>query len=334
MKRLLIVLFLTSTLLNSCQQKENAETATHNSADTTVVADTPVQSTDENNETTQQDFLAALQDICVEDDGIFKNCDELFGPDGSYYFFLIIPKAGAQNWYNSESKNLKGATYEKNNALTAKIQKIDKSKLSNEFDVWVFYTDKKYTKHVGMDAPYNVLVPHVTDLYYLKSGKNNWEKQGSYNVNNDNDVQKEIEWRDEFINKATTESNQKVSATNTANSSVSKEWIGKYFAYFSYGDIAGQNAGWELDITITDGKITASGEGYQIAFLDELSATENGNQLKLSHLKNISGYKTGKNMSPEFTLIKDKGKFYVKSKWIDRDVVTKPSEQGYEIEKE
>ena len=44
------------------------------------------------NKSQNTDFLKNLQDICVEDDGVFKNCDELFTKDGSSLFFIIIPK--------------------------------------------------------------------------------------------------------------------------------------------------------------------------------------------------------------------------------------------------
>lgn len=282
---------------------------------------------------TSQDFLSSLEEICVEDDGVFKNCDELFSEDGSSLFFLIIPKTGAKNWYEAASKNLKGAVYEKNNALISKIQNIDKSDLSKYFDIWVFYTDKKYTQHVGMDAAYNIKNPHITDLFYLKSGKNNWEKLESFTVKNDSETGKELEWKDNFINKAIEESNQKLNEPATGLTPISSDWNGKYSTYFSYGEIGGQNAGWVLEIIISANKITASGDGYQLAFLDELSAKENNKELVLSHLKNVSGYKTGSTMNPEFTVVKDNGKFYLKSEWINSDVITKPKKSGYEIEK-
>jgi hypothetical protein len=330
MKRLILIIIGSLVALSSCREKTGEQNSAQVAEPSAIPASnkTPGMS----KQVTQQDYLAALQDICVEDDGVFKNCDELFGKDGSSYFFLIIPKAGAQTWYEAASKDLTGATYEKNNALSAKIQKIDKARLSEDFEVWVFYTDKKYTKHVSMDAAYNVINPHITQLYHLISGKNNWEQLDSVIVKNDSEVQKEIQWRDDFITQATQKSNQK---TKTASviSAAPITWNGKYSTYFSYGDVAGQNAGWALEITITGGKITASGDGFQMAFADELSAQENSSELVLTHLKHISGYPTGQKMKPEFTLIKDNGKFYIQSKWINGDVVTKPTALGYPIDK-
>ncbi|MES2829344.1 MAG: hypothetical protein V4687_14375 [Bacteroidota bacterium] len=111
-------------------------------------------------------------------------------------------------------------------------------------------------------------------------------------------------------------------------------WLGKYTAYFSYGDVAGQAAGWELEINITKDKITAKGKGFQMAFMDELKANVSGSKLVLTHLKNVSGYTTGKKMNPEFTLVKNQGNFYVKSEWIaGGDVKEKPTALGYKIDK-
>jgi len=329
MKKKFLCIIWASIVLGSCHEKTSRQNTTSENVVQTAVA----KSLTVKKQFSQQDFLSSLADICVEDDGVFKNCDALFSKEGSSLFFLIIPKIGAKNWYEAESKNLKGAVYEKNNVLTAKIQNIDKSDLSKYFDVWVFYTDKKYTQHVGMDVAYNIKNPHITDLYYLRSAKNNWEKLESFNVTNDADAQKENQWKDDFINKATMLSDQKGSSHGTVATPISAEWTGKYSTYFSYGEIGGQNAGWELEINITANKITARGEGYQLAFSDELSAKENNEELVLNHLRNLSGYKTGSTMSPEFILIKDNGQFYVKSKWIDGDVITKPRKPGYEIEK-
>lgn len=128
--------------------------------------------------------------------------------------------------------------------------------------------------------------------------------------------------------------NQKAEISHTSAKVIPATWKGKYTAYFSYGDIAGQNAGWSLEIEITDKKITAKGEGFQMAFVDELSAKVSGSKLILTHLKNISGYKRGKAMKPEFILIKDKGKYYVQSEWIDGDVKAKPTSLGHHLDKE
>ncbi len=135
------------------------------------------------------------------------------------------------------------------------------------------------------------------------------------------------------INNTIQQSNQIVEPTDTLATVVSVPWNGKYSAYFSYGDIAGQNAGWALEITITNNKITAKGEGFQMAFVDELSAKTSGSKLILTHLKNVSGYSRGKKMNPEFTLSNDHGKFYIQSEWIDSDVTNKPAALGYRIDR-
>ncbi|UFH30398.1 hypothetical protein LNP04_10435 [Chryseobacterium sp. C-71] len=114
---------------------------------------------------------------------------------------------------------------------------------------------------------------------------------------------------------------------------ISNKWFGNYTAWFSYGEIGGQNVGWELEIKINKENIIASGNGYQIGFTDELNALEDGNKLILKHKKNIDGYTLGENMDTEFVLINDNGKYFIQSKWIDSDILTKPDQKGYKISK-
>lgn len=66
---------------------------------------------------------------------------------------------------------------------------------------------------------------------------------------------------------------------------LSNKWIGKYNAYYSYGKIGGENAGWNLNIEISNDSIIATGDGYQIGFKDLLTAKENDDKLVLNHLK-------------------------------------------------
>ncbi len=110
-------------------------------------------------------------------------------------------------------------------------------------------------------------------------------------------------------------------------------WNGEYVAYFSYGKIGGVNAGWELTIKISADSIIATGEGYQMYFKDALKAVPGQNKLTLIHLKHLEGYQQGNKMKPEFTIVKDKGNFYIKSDWIGLDVLEKPKANGYLIEK-
>ena len=183
--------------LSSCQQKESKLL---------------------NKEISKTDFLQNLDDICAEDDGVFKSCDELFTKDGASLFFLIIPKIGAIKWYNlNKTKDKTKAIFEVNNLMIEKINKINKSDLSKEFDIWLFNIDKKYTKYVGLNAPYNLKTPRIVELYYLKSGKNNWEKQESFEVKNEKDESKENKWRNDFIDNAIKKSNE-----NPVNSTKSK----------------------------------------------------------------------------------------------------------------
>ena len=329
MKKILILSALIISALCNCKDKNTEIIKSDKIAkniDTSEVNDVS------HTENLQLDLLKYLEDICVEDDGVFKNCDELFTKDGSSLFFIIVPKTGASKWYLNQTKNLKGEIYEVNNQLTDKIKKIKKENLSKEFNIWVFYTDKKYTEFVGLDSPYNFKTPRIVNLYRLIPGENNWEMIDSFDVKNNIDEEKESEWQNAFIDKTIIKSNKNETILN--NNLISNKWIGKYSTYFSYGKIGGDNAGWSLEIEIKEGEIKATGDGYQISFTDLLTANENKNELTLNHLKNIFGYKLGANMNPEFTIIEDNGKYYVKSKWIDGDIITKSDKFGYKIDKE
>lgn len=318
MKKGILLIALIVYSFTSCQEKAN--TLSNSTKSITN------KKSDNKSNIQNTDFLKNLQDICVEDDGVFKNCDELFTKDGSSLFFIIIPKIGAKNWYNKQTENISGEIYEVNNIL---IEKVKNNKtLSNEFDVWLFFIDKKYTEFVGMDSPYNFKTPRTTDLFYLRSN-NNWEKLDSFKVLNEEDDNKETNWRSNFINKIIDQSNSK-----TVLRKISNKWIGKYSTCFSYGKIGGENAGWNLDIEISNDTIIATGDGYQIGFTDLLIAKESDNELVLNHLKNLKGYKLGTKMDPEFVLIESKGKYFITTKWIDSDIVTKPNQLGYEIIKE
>ena len=325
MKKKALIIALAISLFSSCKEKsiESVKSTSINE----ITAELS-----KNSEVVEINFLENLDDICVEDDGVFKNCDELFSKDGASLFFIIIPKEGAKNWYDKQTKNLSGEIFEINNKLTDQIEKIRKEDLSKEFDIWLFYTDKKYTEYVGMDSPYNYKTPRITELYFLKSGKNDWIKLESFKINNDKDETKETEWRSTFIDKVISKSNENSIESNT--SIVSRKWIGKYSTYFSYGKIGGDNAGWILEIEIKEDEIKATGDGYQISFTDLLIANENNNELTLNHLKNVYGYKQGSTMKPEFILIEDNGQYFIKSKWIDSDIVTKSEKLGYGIDKE
>ncbi|VFA43395.1 hypothetical protein [Chryseobacterium indologenes] len=134
----------------------------------------------------------------------------------------------------------------------------------------------------------------------------------------------------QVINADTVTSRQKTpSSLHTI--AINKKWYGIYKVRLNYGEIGGMNAGWDLEINITGENSIASGNGYQIGFKDELTATEEGNKLILKHKKNLDGYTLGKNMDPEFILIEDNGNFYVQSEWIDSDIITKPQKDGFKI---
>lgn len=122
--------------------------------------------------------------------------------------------------------------------------------------------------------------------------------------------------------------------SNEKHNTISNKWFGTYKTRFSYGEIGGTNAGWDLEITVNEKNITATGNGYQIGFKDELLANENGNELTFKFKKNIEGYSLGESMNPEFILKEFNGKYYLESEWIDSDIITKPEKNGFVVKKE
>ena len=202
-------------------------------------------------------LIKSLDDICAEDDGVFKNCDELYTKDGSNIFFLIIPKIGANNWYQNNSKKIKGEIYEINEQL-CKLVLDKKNNLTSEFDVWAFYIDKKFTKKINLDTPYTPISPRQTSLLKLiSSSQEQWEVIETFNVKSDKDETKETDWRNKKIDEFITKSNLKED-----NKTLPSNWIGQYSVYFDYGNTGGQNTGWELDIDINSTNITAKGDGF------------------------------------------------------------------------
>ncbi|XZF14370.1 hypothetical protein ACTHGU_21520 [Chitinophagaceae bacterium MMS25-I14] len=111
-----------------------------------------------------------------------------------------------------------------------------------------------------------------------------------------------------------------------------KKWLGNYAIWVSYGKIGGITAGLDIVINVTKDSILAKGDGYEMGFIDILTATENSNKLILHFKKNIYGYTQGKSMSPEFIITNVKDKYYLETAWIDQDVITKRTKYGYKID--
>ncbi len=55
-----------------------------------------------------------------------------------------------------------------------------------------------------------------------------------------------------------------------------------------------------------------------------LTAKESDRKLLLNHVENLSGYNLGSKMIPEFILVEFDNKYFIRSKWIDSDIITKP----------
>ena len=283
------------------------------------------------------------QTINIDDKSVtnnfFKQFTKIYGDNGLLetgnsdlkkggFEIYLVSKIGAKNWYNNV---IKKQSYD--SALKA-INQLSPQKISSDFDIWVFYTDKNYLTELE-DGSLGPKIPGIIELYYLKSGEKTWQKIDSYSLKNDNDRIKSFTWKQtnvqDIIDQSNIKKNKNKDFSSLQKVKLSSKWTGKYSAYYSYGKIGGENAGWNLDIKISNDSIIASGDGYQIGFTDLLIAKENGNELLLNHFKNLNGYNLGENMNPEFVLIENKGKYFIKTKWIDDDIITKPKELGYEI---
>jgi len=242
---------------------------------------------------------------------------------GSFEIYLIS-KNGAKKWFdNLNAKNKYEITIEKLNHFSP-------NEIAQDFDIWVFYTNKKYLTELE-DQSLGNKIPGLVELYYLKAGTSKWKKTREYQLKTDDDKIKFNDWKQKMLEDFLSLSNKQ---NINPSSKLSAKWIGTYNAYFSYGQIGGENAGWNLRIEISNDRIKATGDGYQISFSDVLTAKEDGNKLILNHYKNLSGYTLGEKMNPEIILTEDKQDYFITTKWIDKDVITKSTKLGFEISKE
>jgi galactitol-specific phosphotransferase system IIB component len=219
------------------------------------------------------------------------------------------------------------------NKVYVDISKLSIEEFKNNFDAVVFIINKEYLKNTPqLDQPFNPQMPYVINTYILKD--NLWKEGAKYTVKNDDDLSKKRDWENKIIKDAITSANLNEVEGKLQTNEINKKWFGNYIAELSYGEIEGMNSSLTIQIKITKDSIIAKGEGYQMAFKDLLSAKENDNVLILNQLKNLDGYDTGSTMKPEFTLIEENGKYYVKSEWIDSEVITPQKKLGFEIVKQ
>lgn len=269
----------------------------------------------------------------------FKQFNKIYGDNGlletgnsdlqkGSFEIYIISKIGTKNWLNNV---IQKQNYD---SVIKAINKLSPQKISSDFDIWVFYTNKNYLTELE-DGSLGPKIPGIIELYYLKAGEKTWQKNDRYLLKNENDRIKSFTWKQkklqEIIDQSNTKKSENINSLSLQKVKLSNKWIGNYNAYYSYGKIGGENAGWSLEIEILTDRIVATGSGYQIGFTDLLIAKENGNELLLNHFKNLSGYSLGAKMNPEFVLIENNGKYFIKTKWIDNDIITKPKDLGYEI---
>lgn len=207
------------------------------------------------------------------------------------------------------------------------INELSIDELKRKFNIYVFLIEKKYLNYNKSGDP----IYYQKDNYMEKLFTNNlneWELLDSIKIQSLNENNLEQEWRENFINTKI----QKLRTNNfiTVNN-ISEKWYGNYSVWLDYGDIGGQKVGYEIIIEITKDSIKATGDGFQMSFIDLLTAKEENSKLILYHSRNLYGYKQGGGMNPEFVLIEDKGNYYLTTQWVSQDVITKPKKLGYEI---
>lgn len=158
-----------------------------------------------NNKTSQIDFLKySVDDLegIVEEghEGVYRNFD--FSYTNGEAYFLLVPKIGAKKWYNIELKKYSNEDKEVDAKISKKLGTQGFQKLSSDFNIWVFFTDKKYLNYTPQtDAKYTPKIPRKTGIYYYKSQENLWEEVDSFSVLKDIDEKKEQNWREQFIDK-------------------------------------------------------------------------------------------------------------------------------------
>lgn len=216
------------------------------------------------------------------------------------------------------------------NDVYTQINSLSIDEIKNNFNAVVFVIDKNYLKKTPqLDQSYNPTIPYKITPYILKEGK--WSTDNPYELKDDKSLLHENKWKDRYIDSLAQNINEKKDV-DSKNQSISENWIGNYNTYFNYGDIGGENAGWELNIEIYVDSIIASGDGYQMGFKDELIFEDLGEKLILYHKKNLYGYKLGEKMKPEFIIQKKDNEYFILSEWIS-DVKENPMGLGYRLEK-
>lgn len=174
-------------------------------------------------------------------DGVFRNYD--YSRKQGEVLFIIVSKIGKTKWKNYIEKKYKNLDYLKtSNHITDSLSKLSLKELSKEFNLWVFFTPKKYLKYTpNLDTQYTPQIPREIFLYQYDPKKDLWNVYSSYKVEGGNDH--ENKWLNEKIEEI----------SNKLNKNSINDWFGTYLNsdnnnLSSYQDIKNRIGWYEIII--------------------------------------------------------------------------------------
>nr|WP_294784910.1 hypothetical protein [uncultured Flavobacterium sp.] len=286
---ILYILILCSIQITSCQRQKNKVSKSNKKKEKVL-----------NN----IDFLNYpvddLEGITGEGNvGVYRNFD--FDYRNGEALFILIPKIGAEKWSLMTRNKYSGKEYEIDDKISKDLSKRSFKDLSKDFNIWVFYTDKKYLeKTPNMDSPYSAKIPRRIDVYFLNDKLNKWSIVNSFSLENKNDEVKENRWREDFIGKIVAKSNSLTTKESKESTKILLKWQGVYQREFSEKFSDGTYSLWTYYFIINGDKIILKSDNYPGE--SEYKVIEQNNQLDLFESDSTR---------PNFKIKEEDGKFYI-----------------------
>ncbi|MBF7092863.1 hypothetical protein IUY40_15110 [Flavobacterium sp. ALJ2] len=245
--------------------------------------------------------------------------DPEHGNDLGNLVTFLIPKNF--NFFKKHSKYINKDDYEK---LEKYVNKLSIEELKKAFDIYVLLVDKKYLVATpGYDSAYKFTDNYQTDVYQYRN--NAWEKIESFIVDSDEKHTKETEWRYDFIENKTKET-QIAFFDSISKLKIDDSW---YRDYILLLDSYEPNYNYTYYIKISKDSVYIA----ERALKDLLVPFQNEDTLFLYHKKNLlTGSKYIENKQiPEVKIVKVKDKYYVTSEVFDlkNSISTKPAKYGF-----
>lgn len=231
--------------------------------------------------------------------GVYRNFD--FDYRNGEALFILIPKIGAEKWSLMTRSKYSGKEYEIDNKISKDLSKKSFQDLSKEFNIWVFYTAKKYLKKTpNMDSPYSAKIPRAIEVYFLNDTLKKWDIVKNFSVENENDEIQENKWRNNFINKIVEKSNSFTVKESERVIKIALKWQGIYQREFSEKFSDGTSSVWTYYFNVNQYKIIFKSDNYPGE--SEYKAVEQNNQLDLFEYDSAI---------PNFKIKEEGGKFYI-----------------------